>query len=182
MCRVSFTHKAQIRCVMSQFLDDFCHALHFVVTHACATFCRTYYVPLPDKPQKVRKTGFLCRDFKKEKWDRFGANPINWIWSCALRSFLLPQSSEHRSKNLLKVNSWYPMEIPRLYLLVPGKCYDLGPGKWTKDLEWNFQKPFSRESCFATATRFSLQNGYTNTFCSDPHWLLIQHRNPQSIL
>ena len=86
MLRVPFTHKAQIRCVMSEFLDDFCrdeflddfcHALHFVVTHACATFCRTYYVPLPDKPQKVRKTGFLCRDFKKEKWDRFGANPIN---------------------------------------------------------------------------------------------------------
>ena len=55
----------------------------------------------------------------------------------------------------------------------PCKCYDLGPGKWTKDLKWNFQKPFSRESLYFTATRFSLQNGYAHAFCSDPHGLLI---------
>ena len=59
MLRVPFTHKAQIRCVMSEFLDDFCHALHFVVTHACATFCRTYCVPLPDKRQRSEKHVFL---------------------------------------------------------------------------------------------------------------------------
>ena len=37
-----------------------------------------------------------------------------------------------------KVNSWNPMEIPRLYLLVLGKYYDLGPRKRTKDLELKF--------------------------------------------
>ena len=35
------------------------------------------------------------------------------------------------------------MEIPRLYLSVFGKYYDLGPGKKTKNLVWNFQKSFS---------------------------------------
>ena len=32
MLRVPFTHKAQIRCVITEVLDGFCHALHFVVT------------------------------------------------------------------------------------------------------------------------------------------------------
>ena len=72
MLRVPFTHKAQIRCVMSEFLDDFCHALHFVVTHACTTFCRTYCVPLQISPKKFEKHAFYVETFKKEKWDRFG--------------------------------------------------------------------------------------------------------------
>jgi hypothetical protein len=30
--------------------------------------------PPPDEHQKIRNTCFLCRDFKKEKWDKFGFN------------------------------------------------------------------------------------------------------------
>ena len=29
---------------------------------------------------------------------------------------------------------------------------------------------------------FSLQNGHAKSFCSDRHWLLIHHKNPQPIL
>ena len=65
MLRVPFTHKTQIRYMMSQFLDDFCPALHFVVTYMCTTFCRTYCVHL------------LYRNFKKEKLDNFGSKPTN---------------------------------------------------------------------------------------------------------
>ena len=66
MLRAPFTLKAQIRCVMSEFWNDFCHALHFVMAHPCTTFCRTY----PSKAQKVRKPCLVCRDFKTEKWNR----------------------------------------------------------------------------------------------------------------
>ena len=57
-------------------LDRFCCPIALTIavqnlTHACTTFCRILRPP-PDKPQKVRKTCFICRDFKNEKWDRFG--------------------------------------------------------------------------------------------------------------
>ena len=82
------------------------------MTHACTNFCRTHCAPPPDKPQKVRKTCFLCRDFKKEKWDRFGLKPINWIWSCALRSFLLPHSYDDcssKSRAVLLSHLFWPL-------------------------------------------------------------------------
>ena len=140
--------------------------------------------------KKIEKTNNV-KTLRRKNGTDLVSKPINWIWSCVLRSFLPPHRSDDCSSKPLrrafvtpfwKVNSWSPMEIPRLYLLVLGNCYDLGPGKGTKDLEWNFQKPFSRESWFFTATCFSLQNGYANAFCSDPHWLLIHHQNSPSIL
>ena len=83
-----------------------------------------------------------------------------------------------------KVNSWNPVKIPRLYLLVLGKYYDLGPRKGTKDLVWNFQKPFSRESWFFTATRFHYKMGTQSHFVVTDvrpdigFWSTIKNRNP----
>ena len=49
---------------------------------------------------KSSQNMFLCRDCKEEKCDRFGSKPI--MWSYALRSLLLPHSSEHRSRKPLE--------------------------------------------------------------------------------
>ena len=64
-----------------------------------------------------------------------------------------PSKHQHGTKTMTKYikqkihYNW----INRHKILLPistTKCYDLGPGKWTKNLVWNFQKPFSRESWF----------------------------------
>ena len=54
---------------------------------------------------------------------------IKW-WFCLLYRQYMPIYA----KTSWKVNSWNPMEIPRLYLLVLGKCYDLGQESEPK---WN---------------------------------------------
>ena len=51
---------------MSEFLDDFCHALHFVVTHACTTFCRTYCAPLQISPKKFEKHAFYVETLRRK--------------------------------------------------------------------------------------------------------------------
>ena len=83
------------------FWTTFCHALHFVVTHARTTFCRTYCVPLPDKPHKVRKTCFFCRDFKKERRTDLVQNRPVEFEVVRLDRFCCP-SSEHPSRKPLE--------------------------------------------------------------------------------
>ena len=70
-------HKAQIRYVMSQFLDDVCHALHFVVTHACTTFCRTYCAPLQISPKKFEKHAFYIETLRRKNGTDLASKPIN---------------------------------------------------------------------------------------------------------
>ena len=77
MLRVPFAHKAQIRCVISQFLDDFCHELHFVVTHACTTLCRTYCVPLQISPKKFEKHAFYVETLRRKNGTALVSKPIN---------------------------------------------------------------------------------------------------------
>ena len=102
MLRAPFTHKAQIWCVITEVLDDFCHALHFVVTHACTTLCRTYSVPLQVSPKKFEKHAFYVETSRRNNGTDLVSKPINWIWSCALRSLLLPHSSDDCSSKSLR--------------------------------------------------------------------------------
>ena len=132
-------------------------------------------------PKNSKKT-INVETLRRKNGTDLVSKPIIWIWSCALTSFLLPHSSEHRSRKPLERSilgiRW---KSQGCIYLCSANAMTWAPER-TKDLEWNFQKPFRRESWFFTATRFPPQNGYANAFCSDPHWLLIHHRNPQSIL
>ena len=63
MLRVPFTHKAPIRCVMSWFLDDFCHALHFVVTSRAQPFVEpTAHMTIGQKEQEPSRMGYIHLD------------------------------------------------------------------------------------------------------------------------
>ena len=52
-------------------------------------------------PKKIEKNN-QCRDVKRKNRTDLASKPINWIWSCALRSVLLPHSFEHRSRKPLE--------------------------------------------------------------------------------
>ena len=70
-----------------------------------------------------------------------------WLFTTAQTSTATKQSKRPRARVSHSCHSTGRC----LYILLPistTKCYDLGPGKWTKNLVWNFQKPFSRESWF----------------------------------
>ena len=51
---------------MSLFLDDLRHALHFVVTHARSTVCRTYCAPLQISPKKLEKHVFYLETLRRK--------------------------------------------------------------------------------------------------------------------
>ena len=130
-------------------------------------------------PKNSKKT-INVETLRRKNGTDLVSKPIIWIWSCALTSFLLPHSSEHRSRKPLERSilgiRW---KSQGCIYLCSANAMTWAPER-TKDLEWNFQKPFRRESWFFTATRFPPQNGYANAFCSDPHWLLIHHQNPKA--
>jgi len=153
------------------------------VTHACTTFCRTYCVPLQISPKKCEKHAFYVETLRRQNGTDLVSKPINWIWSCALRSFFgCPIALSIVVENLLKGQFLESDGNPKVVFTCARQMLWPGPRKVNQRFRVNFQKPFSRESWFFTATRFSLQNGYANAFCSDPHWLLIHHQNPKSIL
>ena len=52
-------------------------------------------------PKKSKKT-INVETLRRKNGTDLVSKPINWIWSCALRSFLLPHSSEHRSRKPLE--------------------------------------------------------------------------------
>jgi len=160
-----------------------CHALHFVVAHTCTTFCRTFCVPFQISPKRFeKKTYFLCRDFKKEKWVRFCSTPVNWIWSCAHRSFLLPHSSEYRSRRPLERSilgiRWKSQGC--IYLCLANAM------TWAPESEPQIYSEISRshlvENHFFHYKPFLHHRMVTRMhFVVSQHWLLIHHQNPQSI-
>ena len=159
------------------------------MTHACTTFCRTYCAPLQISPKKFEKHAFYVETIRRKNGTDLVSNRSIEFEVVRLDRFCCPIALTIAVQNLCavllsnlfwKVNSWNPMEIPRLYLFVLGKYYDLGPRKGTKDLEWNFQKPFSRESWFFTATRFHYKMGTQSHFVVTDigFWSTIKTPNP----
>ena len=66
------------------------------------TLCRTYCVPLRISPKKFEKHAFYVETLRRKNGTDLVSKPINWIWSCALRSFLLPHSSDDCSSKSLR--------------------------------------------------------------------------------
>ena len=74
------------------------------------------------------------------------------------------------------------MEIPRLYLFVFGKCYDMGPGKWTKHFSEIFRsEPNISVKFLEGPGKWTPSFNSQDAFCSEQHWLLIHHEGSPSV-
>ena len=113
--------------MISWFLDDFCHALHFVVTYVYTTFYKTYCLPLQISPKKIEKHVFYIEILRRKNGINLVQNRSIEFEIVYLDRFCCPIGLTIIIQNLCtvflsnKVNSWNPMEIPRLYLFVFGK-------------------------------------------------------------
>ena len=126
MLRVPSSHKAQIRCVIGILQGWFLepplkqpHSRANVLVSgwhlSCAlrtAFCSNTHVHKhfveptaspPDEPKKVRTNPFYLETVRRKIWDRLGFKTnLNWNSSCALRSLLLPHSSDNPGQEPLE--------------------------------------------------------------------------------
>ena len=136
--------------------------LHFVVTRACTTFCRTYCIPLQISPKKFEKHAFYAETLRRKNGTALVSKPINWIWSCAPRSFLLPHSS-------CDCSSKSPKSLRRAF--VDHACKSI----W---YSLRLCKPFLHYKMVPEPP----PSIHRMLFVVSQHWLLIHHQKPQSIL
>ena len=154
MFRVPFTHKAQIRCGMSQFLGGFCHALHFVVTHACTTLCRTHCVPLQISPKKFAKHAFHLETLRRQNGTDLVQNQSIEFEVVRLDRFCCPIALTIAVQNLCVVLLshlfWPYMRLPvitSMYPNRPGSCSFLSNSQVSpKFKESMFRVPFTHKA------------------------------------
>ena len=76
--------------------------LQFKIWHTRAQPFVEYCVPLQISPKKFAKHALYVETLRMKNGTDLVSKPINWIWSCALRSLLLPHSSDDCSSKSLR--------------------------------------------------------------------------------